>query len=48
MIINEQITNTYKDILLEEVFDFNKPSPFRISFVNPIKSNLYILNPVIE
>ena len=48
IIIDEKINEENKQIIIEEEFDFNNSSTYRIGFVNPKKDlELFISNPVL-
>ena len=49
VIIKKKITENYQKIIIEDIFDFNKSSTYRIAFINPIKNlELFIYDPLIK
>ena len=47
--IDKELTEEYQEFVLEDEFNFNKSSTYRIGFVNPKKDiELFINNPLIE
>ena len=47
--LEKELTEEYQEFVLEEEFNFNKSSTYRIGFVNPKKDiELFINNPLIE
>lgn len=49
VILEKEVTEEYQEFVLEDVFNFNKSSLYRIGFVNPRQNiELFINNPLIE